>query len=171
MSKLRTKQPGRVRSALLDWLGVPVSLKTSGFWEAWSASSNKAGQTVSESTVLSLSAAWACTRLLGETGSTLPFLVYERTPDGRRPAPEHPVQRIINVSPNTRSSANTFWEALIVAVALRGNGFGEKRRLNGRLVSIDFLVPWRLGARKRPDGTIQWLYTERDGNQRLLRDN
>lgn len=170
MSKLTTKKPGPIRSALLSWLGVPISLTDSAFWEAWSSPRSKAGQTVTENTVMTLSAAWACTRLLAETVATLPLQLYERTSDGRRLATGHPLYRIIHKSPNSETSASSFWEANVVAVSLRGNGFSERKYLGGRLVAIDFLDPCRLGYRKRPDGSLEFRYTEADGRQRVVRN-
>ena len=34
------QQPGRVKSALLNWLGVPVSLTTGEFWREWFGTSS-----------------------------------------------------------------------------------------------------------------------------------
>ncbi len=157
-------------SAVLDWWGVPVSPTDSAFWAGWGSSRSSAGQSVNENTVMSLSAAWACTRLLSETVSTLPLQLYERTGAGRRVATNHPLYRIIHSSPNSYSSAATFWESNMVALSLRGNGFSERKYLGGRLVALDFLDPCRLGSRKRPDGTVEFRYTELDGKQRVIRD-
>lgn len=165
------KKPGRIKSAVLGWLGVPIELTTEDFWKAWINPVNSAGQNVDESTVMSLSAAWACTRLIAETIGTLPLHLYERTPNGRRLAVEHPLYRIIHSKPNASSSASTFWEANTAAMLLRGNGFSEKQRVGGRVVGLRFLVPGRIGYRKRADGSVQILYTEGNGTQRHVADD
>lgn len=171
MSKLTNKKPGPIRAAVLQWFGLPIGLTDSGFWEAWSASRSKAGQSVTESTVMSLSAAWACTRLLAETVSTLPLQLYERKADGGRElATSHPLYRVIHSSPNTFSSSSTFWESNVVAVALRGNGFSERKYHNGRLQSLVFLDPCRLSGRKMPDGLLEYRYTESNGRQRVIKE-
>ncbi len=36
----KNKRPGRVKSALLNWLGVPISLTTGTFWEEWFGTSS-----------------------------------------------------------------------------------------------------------------------------------
>lgn len=36
----KNKQPGRVKSALLNWLGVPISLTTGTFWQEWYGTSS-----------------------------------------------------------------------------------------------------------------------------------
>lgn len=168
------KRPGLLKrtiaAALVDWLGVPVSPSTSDFWAAWATPINSAGQTVSEQTVLSLSAAWACTRLLAETCSTLPLNLYERTDQGRRLATEHPLYPIIHRSPNAYSSANTYWESKFAASILKGNAYSERRYIGNRLVALDFLEPWRLTSQRQPDGTYNLLYREDDGRQRTVEE-
>ncbi|OBX35656.1 phage portal protein [Halomonas elongata] len=166
----QTKRPGRVRSAILNWLGVPLDLTSDTFWQAWASSTNAAGQKVNENTVMSLSAAWACTRLIAESVSTLPLHLYERTPDGRRRAVDHPLYGILNRSPNADSTPATFWEAKTAAILLRGNGFSEKQYFNGRLVGLRFLSPSRLGGTKLPNGDLQLMYTEEGGRQRPVRE-
>lgn len=42
----KNKRPGRVKSALLNWLGVPISLTTGTFWEEWFGTSSS-GKVVS----------------------------------------------------------------------------------------------------------------------------
>ncbi|MCH4563356.1 phage portal protein [Halomonas sp. EGI 63088] len=167
---IQTKKPGRVKAAILNWLGVPLDLTSSEFWAAWGSSVNSAGQRVDQNTVMSLSAAWACTRLISEAVATLPLHLYERTPDGRRRAVNHPLYPIINRSPNAESTAATYWEANTAAILLRGNGFSEKQYFNGRMVGIKFLAPHRLGARRLANGDVQLMYTEEGGRQRPVRD-
>lgn len=162
----QTKQPGRVRSAILNWLGVPLKLTSDEFWKAWSTSANSAGQTINESSVMSLSAAWACTRLISESVATLPLHLYERTADGRRRAVNHPLYGVLNRSPNADATAATYWEAMTASILLRGNAFGEKQRLGERVVGIGFLSPGRLSAQKLANGEYQLYYTEASGKKR-----
>lgn len=56
------QQPGRVKSALLNWLGVPISLTTGEFWREWYGTSSS-GKVVTADKVIRLSAVWACVRL------------------------------------------------------------------------------------------------------------
>lgn len=164
--KMKNKQPGRVKSALLNWLGVPIQLTDAAFWEAWNVSGNAAGQVVNQNTVLSLSAAWACTRLIAETVATLPIKIYERTPNGRREASNHPLYSILHSQPNANSTAVTYWESVVSAMLLRGMGCSEKKILGNRIVALDFLVPDRL-VPKDKNGKI-FVYTERDGTKREI---
>ncbi|MGM0927538.1 MAG: phage portal protein [Pseudomonadota bacterium] len=167
---IQTKKPGRVKAALLNWLGIPIDLTSDSFWKAWAGSANAAGQTVNQETVMSLSAAWACTRLIAESVGTLPLHLYERTSNGRRRAVNHPLYGILNRSPNAESTPATYWEAMTASILLRGNGFGEKQRMGNRVVGMRFLVPARLSAQRMANGEYRLHYTEEDGKQRPVRE-
>lgn len=160
------KAPGRVKSAILNWLGVPIELTNGDFLAYWNGESNSAGQSVNEKTVMSLSAAWACTRLISETAATLPIKIYERTAQGRRVATEYPLYSLLHNQPNAYSSPVTFWESMVSSIALRGNGFAERKELGGRLVALDFLLPQRLRP-KDSDKKI-WYYTPLQGERREI---
>ena len=163
--KTKTK-PGRIRAALLDWLGVPIGLTDADFWSQFGVSA--AGQQVNEKTALQLSTVWACTRLISETISTLPLGLYMRSGAGRVSADGHPIYTIIHSRPNTDSTAAVFWEAVIASMLLRGNGFAEKKYIGTRLVALEFLVPGRLTISRDIKGNRRFRYTERDGEQREI---
>ena len=160
------KQPGKIKSAILDWLGVPIGLGDTAFWNNFSTTAG--GQAVNEKTVLQLSTVWACVRLISETISTLPCNVYERTADGRRVATEHPIYPLVHVKPNADIPAAVFWEAMISSMLLRGNGFGRFRRIGGRLISVEFLSPNRLSVYLKMNGEKGYRYTLKDGTQQEI---
>lgn len=164
--KMQTKRPGKIRSAFLNWLGVPGTLTDPEWWAAFGAHSD-AGQNVTPDSALKLSAVWACTRLIAETISTLPLSMYERTPGGKRLA-DHPLQMVIHDMPNTDSTASVFWESMVAAMLLRGNGRAEKLMSGSRVIGLAFLDPCRLVPSRRGDGTREWRYTEKDGKQRVI---
>ena len=159
-----TKKPGRVKAALLEWLGVPVGLADEAFWANFGA--NTAGQQVNERSVLQLSAVWACARIIAETISTLPLGLYEKTGEGRRGAAQHPLYTLIHSRPNADTTAAVFWESMIVAMLLRGNGCAEMKFIGSRFVALAFLVPGRLSIGKDSKGKRRFKYTEKDGTQR-----
>lgn len=160
------KKPGRVKAAVLNWLGVPVGLTDEAFWSQFGT--DVAGQQVNEGTVMQLSAVWACVRLIAETISTLPLGLYERTADGRRSASSHPLYRLIHSSPNADSTAAVFWESMIVSMLIRGNGFAERKFIGTREVALVFLDRRRLSIGRDSRGLRQYRYTEKDGTQRII---
>lgn len=164
MSKL--KPPGRIKAALLDWLGVPVDLMDADFWRFF-GNQNVAGQVVNQTTVLQLSAVWACVRLIAETISTLPLQVYKRTADGREVARDHPIYGLIHSQPNLDSTSAVFWESMVVAMLMGGNGFAEMKFIGARLVALYYLDTCRLTIDKY-QGRRRYRYKNDDGTQREI---
>src|SRR5690606_11661344 len=78
LMKARATKPGRIRSALLAWIGKPFGLTDTDAWAALS-SATVGGVQVNAQTMLTISAVWACARLISETIATLPLSMYERT--------------------------------------------------------------------------------------------
>lgn len=167
MSKL--KKPGRVKAALLDWLGVPIDLMDADFWKFF-GNQNVAGQTVNQTTVLQLSAVWACVRLIAETISTLPLHVYKRTADGREVARDHLVYGLIHSQPNLDSTSTVFWEAMLVSMLMGGNGFAEMKFIGTRLVALYYLDTTRLTIDKY-QGKRRYRYKNDDGTQREIAES
>lgn len=164
--KLRANKPGRVRAAILTWLGFEAGLSADGL-----GSQSQAGITVTPDAMLGLSAVWACTRLIAETIATLPLSIYERAPTGKRMAPQHPLHNIIHDQPNADTTAAVHWEAVIASMLLRGAARCEKLKLGERVVGLQFLHPDRLDRRQRNDGTKQWVYKEENGRERVIPDD
>lgn len=165
----KIKKVGRIKAAILEWLGVPIGLTDAAFWSNFST--REAGQDVSESSILKLSAAWSCVRLISETIATLPICLYERGASGRRPAKEHPVYGIIHSRPNADTTAAVFWEAIIASMLLRGNGFAERKFIGSTQIGLDFLYPGRMNIVRDVSGNRQYRYTDKNGKQRIIPSN
>lgn len=115
--------------------------------------------------VLRLSAVWACIRLLAETISTLPLMIYERKPDGSRVlAPQHPLYELLHSQPNADMTAQSFWEAYCAGLLLQGDGYGRKR-WNGRgdLIAIDLLLKSQLSRQVDTSGRVTWKANTSEG--------
>lgn len=162
----KDKKPGRIKSAVLNWLGF--GFDSVDHWRQWYGRESTSGVVVTSDKALTLSAVWACTRLVSQTIATLPIGVYERKADGTRATAEIPVANLIRIKPNSDTTAVTFWESIIVHAALHGNGFAEKKRLGGRIVSLELLDSGRLTWRKLQSGQYEFRYTEDQGNVRTI---
>lgn len=163
--KPNSAKPGRIRAAILGWLGL--SANSAADWSAIFGG-NVAGVNVNHHSVLTISAAWACTRLIAETISTLPLSIYERTSAGKKVAPHHPLHFIVHDQPNPDSTAAVMWEAIVSAMLLRGNAYCEKLMIAGRVVGLMFLAPARLWIGRDSQGRKQYRYTNDDGTQRII---
>lgn len=163
----RDNEPGRVKAALMNWLGVPIGLKDGSFWKEWFGQSST-GKTVTVDKSLQLSAVWACVRLLSESVSTLPLRLYERRADGSRvAATEHPFYRLLTVSPNAEMTPARFILMIVASIALRGNAFVEKKRVGSRIVALVPLLPQCMVVKRLDTGRLEYTYTE-NGKQRVI---
>lgn len=160
MSETKTKQPGRVKSALLNWLGVPIALTSGDFWAAWNSNSNFAGQNVTINSTLQLSAAWACIRLISETLSTLPMNLYKDTGGAKVVAREHQLYTLLHTQPNADMTAAVFWQAFIASMLLWGNAYIEIRKSGGVITSLEFLLPGLVTWRRLETGGVEWKYAD-----------
>lgn len=146
-----------------------LRLDTSEGWPRYFFGGQAAGQTVNSCTAMQLSAVWACVRLLSQTISTLSLDIMERQRDGTwAPARDQRLQFIVDDMPNADSTASVFWESMIAAALLQGNGVAERRyNSQGTLIALEFL-PWgKLTVTKQLDGSRRWLFTE-NGMQREI---
>lgn len=154
------KQPGKVKSALLNWLGVPIGLTTGTFWQEWMGLSSS-GKVVSADKAMHLSAVWACVRLLSESVSTLPLKIYERQPDGsRKPATTHPAYQVLCRRPNMEMTPSRFMLMVVASICLRGNAFVEKKMIGNRMVSLVPLLPQNMVVKRLDNGNLEYTYTE-----------
>ena len=156
----------RFKAALqMLWNGVPVETVSVG--ASPSASTSDAGQLVTADTILQLSAAMACVRLIAETISTLPLPLYQKTPNGRQVAGTHRLYPIIHSAPNSSTTAVQFWEATVASMLLRDGAFAEKLRFDGRVVGLRLLVRDCLTLDYRDRNTYRYVdqYT---GSTRLI---
>lgn len=161
--KIRGKQVGRVKAAILTLMGFGNEL-----WGETGASGSAAGVSVTVDRMMRLSAVWACVRLISETLATLPLSMYERTSAGNRIATQHPLHFIIHEQPNADTTAAVHWEAVIAAMLLRGAARCEKLMVGNRLVGMRFLPPDRLTA--RPERK-EWQFRENNGQIRTIPAN
>ncbi|KJM61582.1 portal protein [Enterobacter hormaechei subsp. steigerwaltii] len=163
----KNKRPGRVKSALLNLLGVPISLTTGTFWEEWFGTSSS-GKVVTADKAIQLSAVWACVRLLSESISTLPLKIYVRQPDGsRKAATDHPAYSILCRRPNSEMTPSRFMLMVVASICLRGNAFIEKKFIANRLVSLVPLLPQNMVVKRLTTGALEYKYTE-NGNERVI---
>ncbi|MEY0842956.1 phage portal protein, partial [Providencia rettgeri] len=155
------KKPGRVKSALLNWLGVPISLTNGKFWQEWSGVSTS-GKLVTADKAMQLSTVWACVRLLSESISTLPIKIYQSRSDGSRTlAKEHPVYRLLCKQPNIEMTPSRFMLMVVASLCLRGNSFIEKKYIGPKLVALVPLLPQNMVVKRdEVSGMLEYKYTD-----------
>ena len=114
---------------------------------------------VTEDTALSVSAVFGAVRLLAETVAGIPMHTYARKKGQWLDNPDDELLQILQVAPNPHMTAQDFWEAVMLNLALRGNGYAAILR-NSMGIPIG-LYPMA-AAQIRPvvlkDGTGWYVY-------------
>jgi len=158
----------RIRAMLAAWVGVPVTLTNHAFWAEYNQS-NGSGEHVNVSTALRISTVWACVRLISETVSTLPFMLYKREPE-RAIAYKHPLYFLLHDSPNADMTAVSFWEVIVASMLLWGNAYALILRAGGNIVALDFIMPERMQASRLADGAIEYRWVDAQGKVHVSSD-
>ena len=109
-----------------DWL---VDWMTGG--------STYAGPPVNELNAVRATAVFRCISLIANTIASLPLNVYKRTNDGREPAGQHPLQKILHDQPNKFTTSYTFRQIVVGGLLTNGNGYSVIGRNNaGRILDL-----------------------------------
>ena len=143
------KKLGRMKAALLNWIGVPLSLANGEWFADAFGSPTASGKPVSVDSAMQLSTVWACVRLLSETVSTLPLRVYrKRAGGGRDVASDHWLYNLLCKSPNSEMTPGRFRLFIVASLTVRGNAYVEKRRIGGRIVALHPLLPQNVEVKR-----------------------
>ncbi|MBU3845550.1 MAG: phage portal protein [Candidatus Acinetobacter avistercoris] len=140
---------------------------TDGALSNFFSSMSNSGESVSVEKALKLDAVWACVRLISETISTLPLVLYERQEDGsRKPAKDHPLFSVLRYQPNIHMTSVNFTQALAASLLLQGNGYTQIKRNNkNEISSLNFMLPTRTSLSWGDREELLYKYTDRDGRQ------
>lgn len=128
--------------SLWSWIGRRIGLSSTAFWSSWAGASDS-GEVVTAEKLTQLAAYMRGVRLWATTISTLPLNVYEQPRDGGDPVlirdPQNQYDRLLRLQPNEDETASEFWEAIVGAERLVGNGYALKHRIGTRVVSFEIL--------------------------------
>lgn len=124
---------------------------------------NASGVTLQGDNAYTLSAVWGCVRVIAEALASLPVQVIERQGDARRPVETHPVQWLLNASPDEEITAQAMRECIAAHALLRGNGYAAiQRELNGQPYALHLCKPDRVRVERQDSGEL--VYRVRDDN-------
>jgi HK97 family phage portal protein len=162
----------------LDLGNPPVRAVEPGSGNPWddrafglSGYASLAGVNVTAQGALRIAAVFRAVSLLANTMAWLPKGVYEFVgDDGRRPAPQHPLNYVISVSPNERQSAFEFWRLLYVWLCLRSIAFAQIV-VRGTEVQLVPLHPDLMSAPQvLASGAVRYIFTRQNGERVPLID-
>lgn len=118
---------------------------------------------------LSLSAVWGCVRCVTEDCAKIPVQVVRRVGDNVYEPVDHPLNYLLNVSPDDEMDAFNFRVAILQHAMLQGNGvafptFGS----NGYVKRIRLALPEQVSLRR--DEQTRKLVYDHTGDNRITRD-
>jgi HK97 family phage portal protein len=137
----------------------------SDVFEWFGGGGSAAGMSVTPETAMRSSTVWRCVTLISGAMMSAVLGVYERLPDGgRRPVPDHPYNRFLQLEPNDDMSGPELIELEAIAMLLRGNGYGLMRvERNGTMTGIDYFHPIRVMPFRSSDRSVWYRFTNEDG--------
>lgn len=113
--------------------------------KGWALDDTHTGRPVTFDSSMSVSAFWACVRLLAQTGGTTSLGLYRKQSDGGRvDAVDHDLYSVLHDIPNATQTAPEFWEGMIANMLVHGNAYAEKILAGGsreKVVGLEFMQP------------------------------
>jgi len=148
--------------------GRTLTARDSELYEIYGGGETWAGEAVSTQAALNLSAYWACTRVTAQTIASLSLEVMERRADGARVRVSgHPLQELLDDSPNSDQTSLEFWEGRVLGLCTSGNGFAEKVYSNrGKLLALN-PMPYDTVVERLQSGDLRYKFNDRGKSYEL----
>lgn len=141
----------------------PMQEKTGATISDRPRSSFKTAKPVSFDSAMTLSAVFACVKILVESVATLPLQMFQLKSDGTRiQVKDHVVIRLLYNKPNRYQTRVEFFEQLMLNL-VAGNAYIKKDYIGKKLVSLQVINTGSVDASIRDDGTP--LYKCKIGNK------
>lgn len=129
------------------------------------------GREVSAESALTMTAVWACVRILSETVASLPLVLYRRLGNGgKERAPDHPLYTLLHERPNPEMTSMELREALMGHLALWGNAYAEiqRRPATGDVLALWPLRPDRMKIARGDDGQLVYVYRLANNKEKVF---
>lgn len=109
------------------------------------------GINVNPQNALTVSAVFACTRVIAEDIGKLPFVVYKQTGEKRGRFYESPFWKLLHDRPNPYQTSQQFREYMTACALLRGNGYALKNVVQGQVRELFPLSPDQVRVEQLPN--------------------
>lgn len=143
-------------------------------WGAGGTTIAQSGVSVTEESAAQLGVILAVQEVLAGTCSTLPFMVFERSGDAKRPATSSPIYRILHSRPNDRQTAQEFRDEQTRHLVFHRNCYARILSADGAPISgLEIIHPSRvLRVERGSDGRVYYTVAPLGtGAQETLRDD
>ena len=154
-------------SRFFSWIGGGILRDQSG--QQLGTPSVMSAAPTSPDAAMQVSTVYACVSLLARVISSLPLMVYETMPDGRRKlARDSRLWMVLHSRPNDVMTPRDFWSTMIMQWAMRGNAYAQIiRDSSGDLISLWPLSPDQTEVFVDKNGQVAYKY-QKDGQTYIL---
>jgi HK97 family phage portal protein len=126
------------------------------------------GAKIDESNALTISAVWACVRILSEDIGSLPLHLYIRREKGKEKATNNPLYYLLHDRPNPEMTALSFRETLASHILLWGNAYAEIERDGGNNIRALWPIsPHRVEVWRADDNNIYYLVLDEQTGEKV----
>ncbi len=116
----------------------------------------------SNTLAMKLATAYACTNILSNSVALLPIKIVSYK-GGKKAEIEHPLSKILNLSPNQKYNRYNFFKLLMESLILNGNGYAyihRDEKLN--VTGLELLDPAFVTPMPQANGTVKYLISGMD---------
>lgn len=143
------------------------------WWYGRTSYAGITGLRVDENTAMQTTAVWACVKIIADTVSNLPLMMYRRTEGGKERAPEHPLYSVLHDRANAEQPAKEFWNQMIQHSLRYGNAYARIRYTARRDVeSLRVIHPCRIELKRDDETDVKYyVYRPSRGPAQVLMDD
>lgn len=112
----------------------------------------------SNTKAMKISAAYACTNILSNSVALLPIKVIKYVNGRKIEVQDHPLNKILNLTPNNKYNKFNFFKLLMESIILNGNGYvyiNRDDRLNVK--SLELINPEYVQPMVQEDGSVKYI--------------
>lgn len=157
-----------VWTSITSWFGLAPAEPKRGRQYA-STVAGATAKPVTFDTAMTVSAVFACIRLLAETVSSLPLNMYKLDSEGNRTLDsQHELIKLLKYRPNRRQTRIEFFEQLMLNLVSSGNAYILRGYMGKRLVSLQVLNSGSVEPDLLANGDLIYHWQQQDGTRKKL---
>lgn len=159
-----------VWTSITSWFGLAPAEPKRGRQYA-STVAGATAKPVTFDTAMTVSAVFACIRLLAETVSSLPLNMYKLDSEGNRTLDsQHELIKLLKYRPNRRQTRIEFFEQLMLNLVSSGNAYVLRGYMGKRLVSLQVLNSGSVEPELLANGDLIYHWQQQDGTRKKLNE-
>jgi len=156
-----------VWTSIASWFGLAPAEPKRG--RQYASGGGATAKPVTFDTAMTVSAVFACIRLLAETVSSLPLNMYKLDAEGNRTLEKnHDLIKLLKHRPNRRQTRIEFFEQLMLNLVSSGNAYVLLGYIGKRLVSLQVINSGSVEPELLSNGDMIYHWQQQDGTRKKL---